>query len=340
MAYYEGETLTRRIREKPLPIEEAIDFAIQIAQGLAKAHEKEIVHRDIKPANIMLTADGVVKILDFGLAKLSTQTKLTKEGSTIGTISYMSPEQARGDEVDHRTDIWSLGVIIYEMLSGQLPFKGDYDQAVVYSIINDEIEPITGLRSGLPMELETIVNKCLEKNPSERYQHIDDLIVDLNGLKSEPTGISPKKQKKRSKSVLIPISVISIIILIIAGYFLLPLGENSTSGWENSIAVLPFDDLSPEGDQEWFCDGMTEQIITNLSKIKRLKVIGRTSIIKFKNTSKTLPEIGKELNVSHILEGSIRKQEDNIRVTAQLINSEDGSHLWADDFDRCIYGSG
>ena len=137
MAYYEGETLDKQIKEKPLPIEDAIDIAIQIAQGLTKAHEKEIVHRDIKPANIMLTADAVVKILDFGLAKLSTQTKLTKESTTLGTVSYMSPEQAKGEDVDYRTDIWSLGVIIYEMLSGQLPFKGEYESAVIYSILND-----------------------------------------------------------------------------------------------------------------------------------------------------------------------------------------------------------
>jgi non-specific serine/threonine protein kinase len=338
MAYYEGETLDKRIKDKPLPFEKANDIAIQIAQGLAKAHEKEIVHRDIKPANIMLTKEGVVKVLDFGLAKLSTQTKLTKESTTLGTVSYMSPEQAKGEDVDYRTDIWSLGVIIYEMLTGQLPFKGEYESAVIYSIMNDTQEPVTALRTGVPLELERIVNKCLQKNPADRYQHIDELIVDLQGIKrqSESTGIPSKeeKQKKRSKSVLLPIAILSIVILIIAGYFLITSGEKSTSEWENSIAVLPFADLSPNKDQEYFCDGMTEQIITNLSKINRLKVIGRTSVMKFKNTEKTLPEIGKELNVSHILEGSIRKYSNSIRVTAQLINTEDGFHIWADDFDR------
>jgi len=339
MACYEGDTLDNKIKDKPLPIDEANDISIQIAQGLAKAHEKEIVHRDIKPANIMLTADRVVKILDFGLAKLSTQTKLTKESTTLGTVSYMSPEQAKGEEVDYRTDIWSIGVILYEMLTGQLPFKGEYESAVIYSILNDTQEPVTGLRTGMPMELERIINKCLQKNPANRYQHVDELIVDLRSMKRESESASiPTKieyPSKHSKPIKMSVAVLSILILIVAGYFILiqPSGK-SISGWENSIAVLPFDDLSPEGDQEWFCDGMTEQIITNLSKIKRLKVIGRTSIMKFKNTNKTLPEIGQELNVSHILEGSIRKHEDNIRVTAQLISSEDGSHLWADDFDR------
>jgi len=339
MACYEGETLDNRIKEKPLPIDEATDIAIQIAQGLAKAHEKDIVHRDIKPANIMLTSDGVVKILDFGLAKLSTQTKLTKESTTLGTVSYMSPEQAKGEEVDYRTDIWSLGVILYEMLTGQLPFRGEYESAVIYSILNDTQEPVTGLRTGVPMELERIINKCLQKNPANRYQHVDELIVDLRSMKREPeSSIIPTKMEhpsKRSKPIKMSVAVLSILILIVVGYvILIQPSEKSVSGWENSIAVLPFDDLSPEGDQEWFCDGMTEQIITNLSKIKRLKVIGRTSIMKFKNTNKTLPEIGQELNVSHILEGSIRKHENNIRVTAQLINTEDGSHIWADDFDR------
>lgn len=344
MAYYEGETLNEKVKQKLLPLEEAIDIAIQIAQGIAKAHEKEIVHRDVKPTNIMLTKEGVVKVLDFGLAKLATQTKLTKDGTTLGTIAYMSPEQARGSEVDHRTDIWSLGVILYEMLSGQLPFKGDYDQAVVYAIVNDEIEPITGIRSGLPMELERIITKCLQKSPAHRYQHLDELVVDLRNLKKEPESISaPLKEKstlKRSRALIISLAILSIFILIVVGYFIIDQQDKSeiadigTSKWENSIAVLPFTDLSPEKNQEYFCDGMTEQIITNLSKIKRLKVIARTSVMTYKNTDKLIPQIGKELNVEHVLEGSIRKFGDQIRVTAQLINTKDGSHLWADEFDR------
>jgi len=206
MDYYDGDTLDKRIKEKPLPIEEAIDIAIQIPQGLAIAHEKEIVHRDAKPANIMLTKEGVVKVLDFGLAKLSTQTKLTKESTTLGTVSYMSPEQAKGEDVDYRTDIWSLGVIIYEMLTGQLPFKGEYESAVIYSIMNDTQEPVTGLRTGIPMELERIINKCLQKNPGDRYQHISELIVDLRNLKKESessvdsTKFSQVKDTEKSRS--------------------------------------------------------------------------------------------------------------------------------------------
>jgi serine/threonine protein kinase len=342
MAYYEGETLHNRIagarHAVPLPISDTIDIAIQIAQGLDKAHEKEIVHRDIKPANIMLTTDGVVKILDFGLAKLSKQTKLTKEGTTLGTIAYMSPEQTRGEVVDHRTDIWSLGVILYEMITGQLPFKGDYDQAVIYGIVNERPKPITGLRTGVPLELERIINRCISKDPQDRYRHADDLLSELNRLKKDSeSGITATKTvaiKKPSKKILIFTATLVILILAIAGYLLIPADKSSSTEWENSIAVLPFDNISNDPDQDYFCDGMTEQIITNLSKINRLKVIARTSVMTYKNTKKQIPQIGRELDVLHILEGSIRKYGNSIRVTAQLINTEDGSHIWADDFDR------
>ena len=181
MAYYDGESLKKKIEgDRLLPIEEILDITIQIAQGLTIAHESKIIHRDLKPANIMITDRGEVKIVDFGLAKLAGQTKLTKEGTTLGTIAYMSPEQTRGDPVDHHSDIWSLGVILYEMITGQLPFKGDYDQAVIYGIANEQPEPITGLRTGAPLELERIINRCISKNPQDRYQHADDLLAEVN----------------------------------------------------------------------------------------------------------------------------------------------------------------
>ncbi len=337
MDCYEGETLDKRIKEKPLQIEETIDIAIQIAQGLAKAHEKEIVHRDIKPANIMLTKEGVVKVLDFGLAKLSTQTKLTKESTTLGTVSYMSPEQAKGEEVDYRTDIWSLGVILYEMLCGQLPFKGEYESAVIYSIMNDPQEPLTALRTGVPMELERIINKCLKKSPAARYQHVDELIVDLQCIRkqSESTGMTSKEetQKKRSKSVRLSVVILSILMLIVVGYLLIQPYWMSGTGWESSIAVLPFKDLSPEKDQEFFCDGVTEEILTNLGNLNKLKVIARTSVMKFKNTENSVSQIGKELNVENILEGSASKIGNRIRIHAQLVRSEDEAHLWSQHYD-------
>ena len=182
MACYEGEILKDKIQKGPLDIQEAVDIGIQIAKGLEKAHKKGIVHRDIKPANIFITDEGIVKILDFGLAKLGRQTKLTKKGTTLGTVAYMSPEQTRGEDVDRRTDIWSLGVVLYEMVTGQLPFKGDYEQAIIYSILNEEPEPITGLRTGVPIEIASVVNKALTKNLNQRYQNIGEMLADLKSL--------------------------------------------------------------------------------------------------------------------------------------------------------------
>jgi serine/threonine protein kinase/Tfp pilus assembly protein PilF len=353
MSCFDGQTLKEKIESGLLKIDEALKIAIQAAEGLQAAHEKGIVHRDIKSANIMVTEKGQVKIMDFGLAKLKGQTKITKEGSTLGTAAYMSPEQAQGLDVDHRTDIWSLGVVLYEMITGQLPFRGEYEQAVVYSIINEQPEPLTALRTGVPMELERIVNKTLAKDTAERYQHADDLIVDLSKLKkqTEPEMMTSAKstpieaQEKSPKIIFITGALMLAVIIVVGGFFIFK-GKQETgkpvveteeiveTKWKNSIAVLPFVDLSPQKDQEYFCDGMTDDIITKLTRIGKLKVISRTSVMRYKNTTKDIKAIGKELNVGTILEGSIRKEKDNIRVTAQLINIRDGFHLWADKFDR------
>jgi serine/threonine protein kinase len=196
MAYIEGQNLKQRIELTPLKIDEAIGIAIQVADGLQEAHQKGIIHRDIKSANIMLTPKGQAKIMDFGLAKLAGQTRLTKTGATMGTFAYMSPEQAKGDKADHRADIWSLGVVIYEMITGQLPFKSEYEQAIVYSILNEEPEPMTGLRTGVPMELEQIVAKSLEKKKDDRYQHIEEMLVDLRRLRRDTDKVLPKTPQK------------------------------------------------------------------------------------------------------------------------------------------------
>jgi non-specific serine/threonine protein kinase len=183
LAYYEGETLKKKIQRGPLKLEDTIDIAVQVAQGLAKAHERGIIHRDIKPANLMIKKDRVVKVVDFGLAILAEQTELARDDAVSGTLAYMSPEQVSGEVVDHRTDIWSLGVVLYEMLTGKLPFEGEYEQALVYSILNEEPEPISNLRLGVPRELEQIVDKAMAKRPEQRYQHISDVLVDLETLK-------------------------------------------------------------------------------------------------------------------------------------------------------------
>jgi Tol biopolymer transport system component len=228
MAHYEGETLKDKIKRGLIPLEESQNITSQIARGLEKAHKKGIIHRDIKPANIFLTQDGVVKILDFGLAKLGTQTKLTKKGTTLGTVAYMSPQQARGEEVDHRTDIWSLGVVLYEMLTGKLPFKGEYEQAVIYSILNEKPEAVTALRTDVSKEMEKILNKALAKNPNERYQNTNEILSDLKDLKKVPS--RRQKEKKRSISVSKPLKSILVVFLLSVilsiGYFLIRPSEN------------------------------------------------------------------------------------------------------------------
>ncbi|MCK4560519.1 MAG: protein kinase [Calditrichia bacterium] len=221
MSCYDGETLKQKIEHGPLPFKEASSIISQIAQGLAKAHEKGIIHRDIKPANIMITNDGVVKILDFGLAKLSGRTMLTKEGTTLGTVFYMSPEQTRGDSVDHRTDIWSLGVIFYEMLTGQLPFKGEYDQAVMYSILNEEPDPVSSINDNIPTELDQIITKIIAKKPDDRYRQIDEFIEDLLHLK-EGTLKKRKRLKRTEKKRLLFLTSISAIVLIVFTVFFYP----------------------------------------------------------------------------------------------------------------------
>jgi serine/threonine protein kinase len=195
MACYEGNTLKEHLFDSPLPVDQMIDIAAQIAEGLRKAHGHGTIHRDIKSANILLTQDGVVKVLDFGLAKLAGQTRLTKASTTIGTVSHMSPEQCRGEEVDHRTDIWSLGVVLYEMLTGHLPFRGDYDQAVIYSILNEKPKRVSELEIGLSKDLEQIVHKTIAKNKEKRYQNLDELLAELEGIKS---GDHPRPRRKKS----------------------------------------------------------------------------------------------------------------------------------------------
>ena len=339
MACYVGQTLKDKIKDQRLKTKEAIDIAEQIAKGLQKAHEKGIVHRDIKPANIFITDDGSVKILDFGLAKLAGQAQLTKDSSTLGTVAYMSPEQLRGEEVDHHTDIWSLGVVFYEMLTGEPPFKGDYEQAVTYSILNDEPKII----KDIDPNIEKIISICLNKDAKDRYQSIDELNEDLLKLKNNFDNVYEKnnvKVKNRYNSFILPTALFIFLTFIVAGYFIFHKSNTFESTnpdqpeWENSIAVLPFVDMSPNKDQEYFCDGISEEIINKLSSVKSLKIIARTSSFQFKGKSIDVSEIGKKLNVINILEGSVRKSNNVIRITAQLINAEDGSHLWSKTFDK------
>ncbi|MEE9190019.1 MAG: protein kinase [Candidatus Neomarinimicrobiota bacterium] len=346
MGYYDGDTIEERIKQGPLEINEALNITIQVAQGLDKAHKKKIVHRDIKSANIIVNTDGVTKIVDFGIAKLAGQTKVTKDGTSLGTASYMSPEQTLGKEVDHRTDIWSLGVVLYEMLTGLQPFQGDYEQAVVYSIMNEEPKPLTGLRTGIPLQLEQIVSKALAKEPDERYQHLDELIVDLKHVKKEPVKEKTDAQVPLPPTPVdikpfwkqpIPMAVsITALIVIITGLLIFggKTDEPASRLGDKSIAVLPFSAIGDSKEDEYFSDGIHDDILTQLSKIGDLKVIARTSVMQYKNTNLRISDIGKELGVASILEGSVRRAGDKIRIVAQLIKSNTEEHLWAETYDR------
>jgi len=303
MACYEGESLRAKIERGPLGLDEALDIAAQIAQGLAMAHELKIIHRDIKPANVLITRDGLVKIVDFGLAKLSGRTKITRTGTSVGTVSYMSPEQLKGGDIDHRTDIWALGVVLYEMVTGETPFRGDYEQAVSYSIVNEAPEPIRSLRPDVPLDMERLIEKTLSKDPNERNQTSTELIGALQSLKKRFGPSSSDAAGSDAKAV-------------------------------PSIAVLPFANLSADKENEYFSDGLAEDIIDALTQVPGLRVMARTSAFSFRGKEADVREIGTRLNVEHILEGSVRRAGSRIRVTAQLVKASDGYHLWSQRFDR------
>jgi serine/threonine protein kinase/Tfp pilus assembly protein PilF len=303
MACYEGQILSEKIESGPLRLKEAVDVAMQIAEGLAEVHKHGIIHRDIKPANIFVTADGQVKIMDFGIVKLIGAETVAKTRILIGSPGYMSPEQVKGQEIDHRTDIWSLGIVLYEMVTGQHAFKGYNTDALLHSIVMEDPEPMQTLRNDVPHELVRIVDKALSKDPRCRYQKMDEFVFNLQFLYR---GLSMKAIDS----------------------------SRWTSPLKNRIVVLPFANFSPHAEDEYFADGLTEELISTLSKIQELRVIARTSAMKYKTVSKNISEIARELSIGSVLEGSVRKSLNKIRVTVQLIDAERQDHLWAEDYDR------
>ena len=303
MEFVEGETLRDRIRKGPLEPGEAVGLVDQVAAGLSEAHGKDIIHRDIKSANIMVTAKGRAKVMDFGLAKLRGGSSLIKSQTTLGTVAYMSPEQARGESLDQRTDIWSLGVVLYELLAGKLPFQGDHDQTVIYSILHREPEPLTKLRPGLAPELDHVVGQALTKKAVDRYKSMEELREDLAAIAE---GLKPLKAKPRSSEP------------------------------ERSIAVLPFINDSPDQENTYFINGVMEEILNNLQKIKALMVISRTSVERYRDSKKSVREIAEELGVNYIVEGSAQKFGNAFRLRAQLIRAERETHIWGDSFQQKI----
>ncbi|MCP4568937.1 MAG: protein kinase [FCB group bacterium] len=330
----EGKPLRDVIREEQLSLEKIVDLVTRICEGLQEAHEAGIVHRDIKPSNIILDKQGRPKLADFGLAAVQGSDKLTKTGSTLGTIGYMSPEQIRVDEADLRSDLFSMGVVLYEMITGRLPFKGDSEAATLNSVLNDIPEPLSRFKSGVSGELQHIVSKLLEKDPQLRYQSAAGIISDLRRITvSTPSAVKSGKDWWNRYVVTGAVVVLAIIF----GYWLLFDEDGKLTDDVPLIAVLPFENLGPPEDES-FADGITEEITSRLAVIEGLGVISRTSAVKYKDTDKNLREIGNELGVEYILEGTIRwskvGEQTKVRITPQLIRVSDDRHMWADNYER------
>ncbi|MEW5901406.1 MAG: protein kinase, partial [Acidobacteriota bacterium] len=301
MAYIEGPSLKEKIAAGPLKIEQALAIAFQVAEGLEAAHRKGIVHRDIKRANIMIDVHGQAKIMDFGLARFEGAADITRTAVVMGTVSYMSPEQAQGQKIDLRTDIWSFGCMLFEMLAGRGPFAGGTEKAVFQAVIHGDHQPIAALRGDVPVGVVKILDRCLQKDPRDRYPDAGALIADLKAVDLKDISAAPSASIRKEPP---------------------------------SVAVLPFVDMSPEKDQEYFGAGIAEELIHALARIQELRIVARTSSFALKGMNLDVREIGRRLNVKAVLEGSVRKAGSRLRVTAQLINVADGYHLWSERFDR------
>ena len=333
MAYIEGKTLKERLEKGPLPLPEVLEYAQQIARGLQAAHRKHVTHRDIKSSNIMVTPEGQIKIMDFGLAKQSGRTQLTRDGSTLGTVTYMSPEQARGEDVDQRTDLWSFGVVLYELLTGRLPFESEYETAVVYSILNDTPAPIGKYNPEVPPGLEALVLRLLQKRKEDRYHSADEMLLDLEGLSGSAGRGIRLRRLFTVRRRLLNAAALFVLLIVAAGVFIWK-GMWKAPGIE-SVAVLPLENLSGDTDQEYLVEGIHDALITDLAKLGGLKkVISRQSVMRFKGKDTPTNEIARQLNVDALVTGAVVRAGNSIRVTAQLVNPLTESSLWAESYER------
>ncbi|MBL8139544.1 MAG: protein kinase [Acidobacteria bacterium] len=353
MELVDGQSLDRHITRDGLRLDEVLRIGSAVADALAAAHAKGIVHRDLKPSNVMVTPDGRVKVLDFGLAKTADRldgaesevtqpSPLTQVGAAIGTVPYMSPEQLRGMELDHRSDLFSFGILLYELATGQRPFQGPTNADVMSAILKDPAPDLGQQRPGVPRQLAAIVTRCLEKDVRDRPDSaagLRDALLALRGSGSQPAvvpgagssaGVSLAGRPTRlvwmvSAAVLVALAALAVYLSRPA-----PLPVETT---RQTIAVLPFVNISPDPDQEYFSDGLSEELLTVLARNPALRVTSRTSSFSFKGTSTDIKTIASKLRVRHVLQGSVRRSGNALRVTAQLINVETDAHLWSDAYD-------
>lgn len=363
MPYVEGETLDLRMKRQRLGLFEALSIATQVADALAEAHAQRVVHRDIKPANIIITPRGQAKVMDFGLAKMSANedgreahaSVLTTPGLIIGTLPYMSPEQVKGEELDERTDIFSFGVMLYEMLTGNQPFECESGAATAAAILTHVPPPVSYFLPDSPVELPQIVQKCLEKDLASRSQTMSRVASDLHRAAELPvTASSEDAQARMLATDKIPAAsgvtrltprLLKTPVLIVAGLVVVALVASSILYFRrrplgsprsqiSSLAVLPLNNLSGDSKQEYFADGMTEAVTAALGRISALRVISRTSVMQYKTVRKSLPEIARDLNVDAIVEGSVQRSGDQVRVTVNLIRAETDEQLWTQTYNR------
>jgi len=358
MEYVDGKTLRRIIQSQVPNLPSSIQYAIQVGEALHEAHTNGIVHRDIKCENIMINSKNQIKVMDFGLAKLKGSLKLTKTSSTVGTLAYMAPEQIQGGEIDARSDIFSFGVVLFEMLTGKLPFRGEHDAAVMYSILNEEPEPLTKYLPEAGSELLHILNRALEKDPRDRYQTVNDMVIDLRRTKKdtgrvsrrtltqipipEPTTSSEVRPDSTSserasghKNMRLVLITAGIVLVVAALLLMQPWKWNRENAGQKTLAVLPFENLGDAG-KEYFADGITDEITSRLSRLSGLGVIARSSAKEYKKSAKTVKQIGEELGVSYILMGTVRwsgSGEQRVRVNPELINVNTTLQTWSQAFE-------
>ncbi|MEE8368627.1 MAG: protein kinase [Thermoanaerobaculia bacterium] len=357
MELIEGSSLESRLHQaEQLPLAEIVRIAVGIAEGLAAAHGRGIVHRDLKPANVMLTADAQVKILDFGLAKpqgpaigedgaasiaQTITAEMTREGTILGTFAYMSPEQAEARPVDSRSDVFSFGILLYQMATGKLPFRGDSPTSTLAKILEAEPQPLSVVRQGISPDLERIVRRCLQKRPADRYNDTRDLVAELHDLETtgEAQAIRPAEAQHRARRWLWPaMATLAVVALVFLSRPLFRGGEQAplpaTSVAEKpSVAVLPFHNLSADTGNDYFSAGITEEIISKLSRLDGLEVASRSSVMPYKDPARDVRQIGTELGVRYLLDGSVRRAGDRVRVSAQLVDGSTGRNLWSEDFE-------